>query len=542
MPAPKFNVITQKADGGDVRRLPQVSDADVRIGNPALTSTGGQMLVNSIAESGRLEEQYDDETARAWASKTLSQARLEWTDHLIERQEAAVPGAPNFAGSMIKDFDQYQSKVLRNAPNEKSRYYLDSRLSELGSDIGIKSKMFEAQSRVDYRGDLWNASLQNSAQLMHRDPSQFAVTLAERKAELESANIPPIKKSQLWEKGLITISNAAVYSQIQKSPAGFLGSIGFYGESTEAPDGVKAVRTRRSDGTMTDVTGNTPYDLLPVDQRKIAFEFAIKAKAEQEADADRKARASGTGAVDTAMKDITARAFAGTLTDAIVESHRAVLPWHDYQAAKKMVINGPDKGSGDRTAVRDIETMLYNKPGEALQRTYVEHRNGNISNEFFTATVGRANEIIRQQGPKSEYERGRVYIVNAMDPGPLNPDPKPKARFAEAMDTFDRWVLSGKRTDEEIGKRAKEVVDQYQLYSINDTVIMLQHPRGTTITRQTHDSALMRAEIKRAGDKLQLMRANKQISDNDYTLEMGTLKRWADAADKIVPPAPRKTR
>lgn len=508
---------------------------------PLDVSSGRESAASDLAFAARnikhaaaTLEARDEEEGRAWASDVISGARLQWTQHLIDRQAKAEPGANGFTPGIIKDFDEYADKTIEAAPTNAARNFIRERLLSLRDGIGQSAMEFEAKARVDYRTDKIDGAFDNVAKLMNTDPSQYKVALAEQLAIVDQIAVDPITKSKIKQAGVEKVSAAAVWSQIQKSPQGFLDSIGFGG----LPGDV----TRKSSGDLTGVTGNAPFDALPFEKRIQLFEGAVRAKAQIDNDAEKAAKAERALLSDNAMKEAWRRMDQGKLTKSYIEAISPLLSPAEYKSLLEARKSGPGGTKTDPGAFRELQNLLYTDPRKAQEFAFRAHRNGQLSNEHLSSALGRARELDRSEGPKSEYERSRQYIVGSLDPGPMVQDPVGRSRLAEALDTFDRWVEAGKgqRTDDEVRTRGREVVDQFKFVDLSQTVIALPHPRSGQIRRNPADLVGMEADIRAAGMKAKQDFESGKLSPIDYQLEIETLNRWRKAV--VNAPAPQGTK
>lgn len=181
----------------------------------------------------------------------------------------------------------------------------------------------------------------------------------------------------------------------------------------------------------------------------------------------------------------------------------------------------------DPGTFRDLQSIIYANPGQARTFALTAHRNGLIRDETLEQALSRVQGRIdhyrseaRQEGPKSAYERNREYIVRSMDPGPLVQDPLPRSRLAEALATFDAWMLSGKRDDKDIDARAREVVGQYKMVDFNGTVLALPSPRSGQIRRNPGDRAGMQQDLAAAAAEAKRRLDTKQITRSEYEDEL----------------------
>jgi len=482
-------------------------------------------IANAVRGAHGAYEKSRDEEARAWSSDALANTRLKWTQELINRKENAEPGAPEFSPRFIKDYDEYANEILKTAPTERAKKFLQSRLLEIRNDLGERAMGFEAQARVDYRADKFTAAIDSTAKLMNTDPSQFKVALEEQFALIDGAALPPVQKSALRQKAVDKIAGAAVWAQVQKSPTAFLESIGFM-NTTDPATG----KVRQSSGDLKGVTGNEAFDTLPFERRMQMFEQAVRLKAQTDADIDRLAKIERARIGDEALKNLWALDADKKLTRNHIEAVRPLISSSEYKSALKM-LESPEGGvKTDPGAFRQLQGLIAGGQfDEAVNFAFRAHRNGQLSNEHLASEVNRARSQGRQEGPKTEYERSRSYITQSMDPGPLVQDPVGRSRLAEALDTFDRWVIAEKRTDEQVEKRAKEIVQQHKFINLQDTLLGLPMPRSGNIRRNTsdiqgvlHDIAAAKREADRRYDA-------KQYSKTDYDQEISNLNRWRKA-------------
>jgi hypothetical protein len=492
-------------------------------GNPE----GLQDLGRAVNNAASIKQASDEEHARAWSADVLSRSRLEWTQQFLDRSANAEPGAPEFSPRFIEDFDKYMEKQLETAPTAKAKGFLSARMSELRTMLGERAMEFEAKARIDWRNDQFTNGIDNTAKLMNTDPSQYPVALAEQLAVIDASAMPPIQKSALREKAITGISKAAVWSQVQKSPQAFLDSIGF-----NAID-PKTGKTRTTSGDLKGITGNMAFDALPFAERKQMLEEAVKLKAQIDGDVERLAKAERERLSAEALKNLWAANADKKLNRAMIEAARPLLSAAEYLSALKM-IDAPEGGQKtDPATYRQLQTLIANDDFEgAVKFAFTAHRNGLLSNDHLSSEINRARTQQRQEGPKSEFERSRSYITQSMDPGPLVPDPVGRSRLAEALDTFDRWVLANPKVPEsEMAKRAKEIVGQYKMVDLQETILALPNPRNGKFSRSADPGVIMR-EADAIGREVQRLFDKNEISSATYKEEMAIIARWLNAARK----------
>lgn len=485
----------------------------------------GLNTANSAVEKAQHEE------AVAWSANTMSDARLRWTEEFVTRQSTAEPGAAGFTPKLMEDYDKYMDETVNRAPTDAARNYTQQRLLDFRADLGSKSTVYEAQARVDYRHDQYTGASDKLSKLMQRDPAQFEKGLAELLASIDASDMPQIKKSDLREKTIAKVAGAAVWSQIQKSPTGFLQSIGFYGEAP-APAGTK---TRKTSGDLTDVTGNVAFDMLPFERRAQAFQQAISTKATVDADAARITESQRKDLAAKAEKDLWERHALRTLKLEDVQAQKQVLDAPSYRALLEAVSKGPNRHD-DPGAISHLTTLMYTDPAAAARYASTAYSNGKLADDTYRTESARAHSLAREGGLKSEFERSRAWIATTLNPGELIKDPVGRQRLGDALREFDDWMLNPPKknephTDKAIRERAEEILDQYRFIDLRDSVMALRVPRGVTI-RRTADKAILAEDIAKAGQKLIERRDGKVITPQEYNNEMGQLNKWRKALEQ----------
>lgn len=521
---------------------------------PKIEGVGLGGIVDAIDAFMSNYNKRQEEQARAWAADALSQARLDWTAQLVERQANVTPGALDFTADFVRDYDEYANKLFESAPTDTARKYLHERMSELRSQMGEKAITFESQARIDYRNDKFNKAIDNSQKLMNTDDSQYEVVLAERLAEIDASAMPPKQKSEIRERAIEKISEAAVWSQINKSPTSFLNSIGLgtHGVHGVGPTVIDAktgaIISQGNFGDETNPggpkgpmgkTGNKPFDMLTFDRRTQFVAQALNLKNSIDNEADRASEKDRKLTADYYMKEAFARAnpIKGQkpLDRAFVEEARQWVTSHEYSSLLKL-LESPDGDGGSKTnpeSWRKLNSMLYTAPnlvyGEALRM----HKVGDLSNSDLSSILTKANSLERQGGPKTEYERSRQRIIDNLDPGPLVQDPVGRTRMAEAIYEYDAWVESnrGKKTDKEIADYGAEIIKRYKFIDLSKSSGLMPQPRTGTIDR----SATREQKLKQIGDawnRAKELHKQGKMPKAEFDAEAERLRNWWQAVEK----------
>jgi hypothetical protein len=392
------------------RTQPDIRGAIPRASGPggadriaSMFGQAGSSLGRSFDVAAEAVSLRDEEQARAWSASVLSKARLDWAQQLADRQANAAPGAPDFTGTVVKDFDEYAKQTLETAPSIKSKLFLQKQLDELKTHIGESAIGFEAKARLDYRDDQFTESTKNLQKLMATDPAQYKIALAEQLALVDASAMPPVKRSAVRQKMIDDVSTAAVWSMIQKSPTRFLEDIGFMGNVDPATG-----KVRKSSGDLNGRTGVDAFDALPFQQRIHLFDQAIRLKAQTDSDVDRLAKQEKQRLSDEAMKTIAAANSDGKLNRGVIEQYRPILNHAEYQSALKM-LDKPEAGQRtDPAAFAQLLKLQQTDPDRAIEYAFQIHRNGLLSNADLSSEVTRVRSIQRQEGPRQDRHGARA--------------------------------------------------------------------------------------------------------------------------------------
>lgn len=156
---PSTGGIQARAQGG------VVSDATARaLGNVA--QAGGQYA------DILLKKEADD--AVSDAGKKVSDATVHWSGYLQEKSSNAAPGAPNFTGEFVSEFDKYSEQTLAGITHPVARKVAARNMLALRESLQLRAMSFEAQAGVAKRASDLDDSVRNYSSIVAADPSQAA--------------------------------------------------------------------------------------------------------------------------------------------------------------------------------------------------------------------------------------------------------------------------------------------------------------------------------------------------------------------------------
>jgi hypothetical protein len=204
----------------------------------AATAQAGQRLGAAIESVGKtnalLLREQQERDARAWSGKTVSQATLQWMDTLAKRKQDAPAGAPNFAGTLVDDFDKYANETIDNAPTPLAKQYLQQHMNALRTSLGDSAITFEAKARVENRDQQGIESINNWAKVVQQQPGLYGVAMNSLRETLPQG---AIEGDKLSTHAKATLSAAAASQVLDADPykmqdytSKALGDKGFQGK------------------------------------------------------------------------------------------------------------------------------------------------------------------------------------------------------------------------------------------------------------------------------------------------------------------------
>ena len=175
-------------------------------------------VAEGLTQLGRVFQAIGEEDSRAWASKTASDDQLKWIQRLEEMKGQAQPGAPGFTDNALREFDDYSSKALANAPAYSRRFYEQS-LNNLRSYVGQNAVGWQGTQVRKHAVDQYAQGLNADTAVIALDPSQYADKRITRLAVLSSSNLPPNVRDELMAKTEGNMAYAAGAATIDQDPA-----------------------------------------------------------------------------------------------------------------------------------------------------------------------------------------------------------------------------------------------------------------------------------------------------------------------------------
>lgn len=156
--------------------------------------------------------------AQIYASKAMSEARRQWTETAIEREQTAEGAATGHAGTLQTEFDEFMSAQLEAAP-PRARAMLQQSLRDYGTQLHGRAMRFEAARGVAYRTEEAQRIIDTGANVVLSDPSQFGEVIADIEEMVAGLELPADKRQALLEGGRETVAAARLGQMVDADPA-----------------------------------------------------------------------------------------------------------------------------------------------------------------------------------------------------------------------------------------------------------------------------------------------------------------------------------
>jgi hypothetical protein len=220
IPLPVYKPMVSVPGGvGPTANAPMVS-ADTSIASAfgmagrALERTG-----NAVVDAREVDYRLQVQDEKVRAAQTLAQARTDWEQHLLDRKESAQPGAPDFTGGVLKDFDEYAPKTIEGFKTREVKGFVAEQMASLRASVASHAMAFEATARVDYRKQGALDAVNTAASGLELDPGAYADVAREQLGIIDSLEVPPAVRTQLRTQAQRALAYAATAGFIRKDPA-----------------------------------------------------------------------------------------------------------------------------------------------------------------------------------------------------------------------------------------------------------------------------------------------------------------------------------
>lgn len=284
------------------------------------------------------------------------------------------------------------------------------------------------------------------------------------------------------------------------------------------------------------VGGDYAKYLEPVDRERLEVRFLNLAETRNRAlEAAEEKRIRGAG--DAALMEAYSKLASGTLIRSDIEKIPQIGPGAitpaEYKGLLDALVGG---GTTDNpAAVADVERLVYANPESARKAVFGYHARGMLTSSYLSSTLSRVHGLLRQEGPRSSYERDRQFIVDMLSPSEFSMDPSPKARMGLALQEYDDWytmrrdALKRDPDPPEIRAKSREIVKRISIINMED-MIRKTAPGASQQSDPQKEMDRIKADVQRVMKD----RDEKRITPEEYQKRMRELQKQREAAEKAM--------
>jgi len=238
-----------------------------------------QVADQQLADFQRIE--FEQKKART--VERVSNARLEWTQSLQQRQADADPEAQGFTPKVLNDFDKWRATSSQAISDEEERRLFDGMVAPLRDHLAGSALQFETTQRRTYRKSVVRDGAEIDARTVTADPAQFQDVLASRLAVINgSADLMPEDRTALADAATQLIAGSAAVTLADRDPVAFLERAGMAGRKGGGKaDPAAAAAAVKQDPLLASLT---PQQLRQVIDRASANKAAMEGRAKMEQD------------------------------------------------------------------------------------------------------------------------------------------------------------------------------------------------------------------------------------------------------------------
>jgi len=171
-------------------------------------SQAGSDISGDLQQANQAAQRQREKSDAVTAAKAYSQAEIDWQQKMIDAQNNAAVGAPDFTKSMLEGFDEDVKQRVASAP-ESARPWIEMRFADLRGNIASHSMAFEAKSRLDKQaGDIGDVvNLQANGVRTNFGSLPKAIGVAE--GAIEASSLAPAEKERQRQIARYGITQAA---------------------------------------------------------------------------------------------------------------------------------------------------------------------------------------------------------------------------------------------------------------------------------------------------------------------------------------------
>lgn len=456
---------------------------------------GQQALGSGLADVADVLNRVREQDAAADATLTLAKAQTEWQAHLLERQEAAEPGAPEFTSTLVKDYGDYVERTVATGKTRLAQQHLRERLTAFGGALSLDAMKFESEARLVDRSNKYTEAAELTATAAELDPDRYPVRLAEQLAALDQLEVSPIKRAELRKGTIDLVRSRAAIGYVRRDPDAALKRLTMPEDNDTL---FRSLSPKARDAVLNEIESEQRMRLTREDR---AYRDAERAEREVQ---------------DATSKEGDKLLAEGKLSAQWIESKRNRLSADDYRYYYRAL-------SGDGSGPRNVELYanLRERAGRG-ENVRDEARAALTRGAIGTSDFDRIVGEVEGQRP-GWYKRGLDFISTSAAVSDLNPDPAAAQRKAAMLDDWNDWADENqKASDTEARDAYKRIVEEYQIVDTRNFTLTKRAPRFLVGSRTAPDLDATEAATVAAFE-------DKAISEEEFERQALLLQEWRDA-------------
>lgn len=206
---------------------------------------GVAAIGQGVSDLGAAMQKAQDEQDRAWASRTASDATVQWAQRAEELKATAQPNGAGYREGLMTEFDGFSSKTLAEAP-KSIRPFLQEQMLGLRHRLNVGAGTWQIDQGYRYTVQQHNDSIDSAASAILTNPGGYDEARARILAALNVSILNPQEKARLIVRAQDTLATAKYSALLRDNPQAILdGTRG----SNWSPDAIINNTIDRFEGT-----------------------------------------------------------------------------------------------------------------------------------------------------------------------------------------------------------------------------------------------------------------------------------------------------
>lgn len=432
----------------------------------------------------------------------LSKFRIE-AEAAREKLQATATSPDGFTKVALDEFDTLSNNLLKNTTNTRAALFVQQRLGDLRADYATNSLRWETNARTQRRALMVEDTLNAMGAQVLKNPDAYDASLKQWDDAITSSGVPIDIADKMRRSGKDQLAVSLAQGMIRRNP-------------------FQALQALQSDERFTTLDPDKLESLIRSSESAMQHKAAM---ADMAANRARRARQDMGEAAAKQGFDLLA---SGKLSEEWMSANAPLLDTSDYRMLRQGMVDGGSPGSKD--AIVSTFQKIYVEGLDASQDIMASFRRNELS-------ASEAKSLLNENKDISQARQARLYLMSAMKPSDVNPNPAHQIASAEAKAEFERLFAENPKQDPM--SLARLVLKRYAVVDPQSLSISRRLPSPKFLGDNNRASLLVPANVaaterniaaffmkKHGGDR------EKVKSDPDYRREMSVLREWKVDAER----------